>query len=230
MREELRDAVCDLRYLLERGYKRKAAVDYVSNRYRLPTADRNLLLRAVYPRVEAAEHRRKLVGAPDIRGEEVLIDGYNVLITVEALLQGRTLVLCDDGYLRDTSAVYGKYRIDEGTLSALDAILGFLKKYSLHPVFIFDSQVSRSGELCGLIRERLREHGLPGDARTATQADKTLRRSGREKVISTSDTAVIKNAGRILDIPSHIAGHEEKIIRLPSCKNVYEYLLNIKGS
>ena len=221
MREKLKDAICDLRYLLERGYKRKAAVDYVANRYRLPSEDRNLLQRAVYPRGEAAEHRRKLVEPRDIRGEEVLIDGYNVLITVEALLQGKTLVMCDDGYLRDTSAVYGRYRMDDATLNALDAVLRVMEKYSLRPVFVFDSQVSRSGELCGLIRNRLRERGLEGDARTSAKADRTLKRSGAEKVISTSDTAVIKKARRILDLPSHIAGDKGKIIRLPSCEDIY---------
>ena len=230
MREKLRDAICDLRYLLERGYKRKVAVDYVANRYRLPSQDRNLLLRAVYPRNEAAEHREKLVKPRDVEGEEVLIDGYNVLITVEALLQGKPLVMCDDGCIRDTSAVYGKYKIDDATFNALAEVLGLLKEYSLSPIFIFDSKVSRSGELCGLIREKLREHGLTGDARTSPQTDKTLKKDGAKKVISTSDTAVIKKATRILDIPSHIAGNKEKIIKLPTCEDVYEYLLNPKGS
>jgi hypothetical protein len=225
MRKELKDAVCDLRYLLERGYNRRAAVGYVANKYCLPSQERNLLLRAVYSKKEAGAHRERLVRAEDIRGEEVLIDGYNVLITVEALLKGKTLVMCDDGYLRDTSAVYGKYRIDEATFAALDEILRLLREHSLRPTFIFDSQVSRSGELCGLLRERLKNQRVEGDAHTSPRVDKTLKEDS-EKVISTSDTAVIKEASRILDIPSHIAGDKGKIIRLPSCKDIYLF----KGS
>lgn len=216
---ELKDAICDLRFLLERGYNRKSAVTYVSNKYRLGLRRRNLLLRAVYPRQEAEEHRRKLVRAEEIREEEVIIDGYNVLITVENALKKNTLILCDDGYVRDISATYGKHKISEHTSIALDKIMEFLRDSSSRRVtFIFDSQVSHSGELCRIVREKLRKHGLIGEALTSARADRALKK--KSKIISTSDTAIIKKAAMVIDIPSHIA-QESKIIKLPSCEDIY---------
>jgi hypothetical protein len=219
MREvaELKDAICDLRYLLERGYKRKAAVTYVSNKYRLNSEHRNFLLRAVYPRREAEEHRGKLAGAEEIQGREVVIDGYNVLITVENALRKNPLILCDDGFVRDTSATYGKHKISEHTFLALDKIMEFLREAS-RVTFIFDSQVSHSGELCRIVREKLQEHGLRGDAVTSSRADRALKKGG--KIISTSDTAIIKEASKVIDIPSYVA-QNSKIIKLPSCEDIY---------
>lgn len=215
---ELKDAICDLRYLLERGYKRKAAVTYVSNKYRLTSEHRNLLLRTVYPRREAEEHRRRLIDAGEIRGKEVVIDGYNVLITVENALMKNPIILCDDGFLRDTSATYGKHRISRHTPLAIDKILDFLKNGSpKRATFVFDSQVSRSGELCSIVREKLLEHGLRGSALTSPRADRVLKKS---KIISTSDTAIIKKAAKVIDIPSHLE-LECKIIKLPSCEDIY---------
>ena len=56
---KISDAVRDLRYLLNQGYPRDSAVNFVANHYRLPLNQRHLLARCVFSRLEVAEHRQK---------------------------------------------------------------------------------------------------------------------------------------------------------------------------
>ena len=199
----MKDAIDDLRFLLNRGYNRNSAVNFVANKYRLRIKDRNFLVRAVFSRSEAKEHKKKRVDIKKIKGREVVIDGYNVLIAVESALKGKEVILCDDGFVRDTSATFGKYKLSKFTLPAVEKIIKILKNNSASRVlFIFDSQVSFSGELCRLIREKLAEHALNGDAVTSRSADYIITKS--KGIVCTSDRAVIKKAAKILDIPYYI--------------------------
>ncbi len=217
---ELRDPVCDLRFLLNRGYRRKPAITFVSNKYKLPSKERNFLVRAVFSADECARRKKKLLAIEEVGGEEVDVDGYNVLITVECALQSKELILCDDGFVRDTAAVFGKHRITGTTPAALDKIIAALEPHQPEKVtFVFDSQVSRSGELCGILRNKIAEKALPWEALTSTKADHYLK---NKKIISTSDTAIIEQVARVIDLPRCIAESTCKIKKLPSCEDIYE--------
>lgn len=199
----MKDAIDDLRFLLNRGYNRNSAVNFVANKYRLGIKDRNFLVRAVFSESEAKEHGKKRIDVKKIKGKKVTIDGYNVLITVESILKGRGVILCDDGFVRDTSATFGKYRLSKVTLPAIEKIMRILKENLVGNVlFIFDSQVSFSGELCRLIREKLAEHGLSGGATTSKSVDYIITKS--RGIVCTSDRAIIKKAAKVLDIPYYI--------------------------
>jgi hypothetical protein len=217
---ELRDAICDLRFLLNRGYRRKPAITFVSNKYGLPYKERNLLVRAVFSGGESARHKKKLLAIEDARGKEVFIDGYNVLIMVESALTGKELILCDDGFVRDTAAVFGKHRITRETLAALDKIIEVLEPHQPAEVtFVFDAQVSRSGELCGIVREKITEKGLAWEALTSEKTDHYLKKD--KKIISTSDSAIIEKAARVIDLPHAITKGMCKIKKLPTCEDTY---------
>nr|WP_243687848.1 DUF434 domain-containing protein [Methanobacterium formicicum] len=57
----------------------------MGNHYLLGDLERNYLIRTVFPRAKIESRRNKLILLSDIKGKDVLLDGYNVLITVEAL-------------------------------------------------------------------------------------------------------------------------------------------------
>ncbi|MDO8635402.1 MAG: DUF5616 domain-containing protein [Dehalococcoidia bacterium] len=40
-----------------------------------------------------------------MKGKRLAIDGYNVLVTVESALQGKPVVMCDDGFVPGCVAV-----------------------------------------------------------------------------------------------------------------------------
>src|SRR5512139_3638714 len=83
----------DFRYLLNRAYPRKAALELVGNRYQLTSDQRHLLHRGVFSDVDATSRQKKKISPDQIRGCDLVIDGYNILITIEAGLSGRPLVL-----------------------------------------------------------------------------------------------------------------------------------------
>ncbi|WP_297501032.1 DUF434 domain-containing protein, partial [Thermococcus sp.] len=96
----LTEAYLDLKYLLNRGYRKKNALSFVANHYRLTAEERHLLARCVFPDSWMEEVRRKLLKPGELKGKTLAIDGFNVLITLESLLGGRA-ILCEDGLVRD---------------------------------------------------------------------------------------------------------------------------------
>jgi hypothetical protein len=203
LQSKLKDPIHDLRFLLDRGYNKDSAIRVVADKYRLTKKQRNFLLRAIFSKKEAREHKKKLTKS--VRGKDLVVDGYNVLITVESFLKKRELFLSDDGFVRDISATFGKYRITRATPKAIDLILKKLNTYNSKSVtFIFDSQVSFSGELCRMFREKMSELDIKGDARTSENADFTI--ANTKGIICTSDRAIIKKAKKVLDLAGKVTG------------------------
>jgi hypothetical protein len=201
--ERLKDPACDLRFLLDRGYNRKTAINVVSNKYRLDSKDRNILYRTIFSQKNAKERKKKLVRIGEIKGREIIIDGYNVLITVESMLRKKELFLCDDGFVRDVSATFGKHKITKTTSLALEKILKALKENRPEKVVVvFDSKVSFSGEMCRLVRKKLDEFGLKGEAFVSDKTDFEIKNF--RGIVCTSDTAVIEKAEKVLDLPSFL--------------------------
>jgi hypothetical protein len=201
-RGKLARIVNDLRYLLDQGYPRDSAVDFVSNHYRLPLRERHLIARCVFSKQEAVEHRQKIVRAEAVRGKSLGIDGYNVVITLESMLTGKQVVRCDDGFVRDLRAIFGKYKASSATERAIEEILKVVAKSRPSEVTVFfDKQVSRSGELAGKVRYGLMELGLEGDSQAVGGVDFRLR--GFD-VVASSDRAVIKRAKAVWDIPAEL--------------------------
>lgn len=197
---KISDAVWDLRYLLNQGYPRDSAVNFVANHYRLPLNQRHLLARCVFSRREVAKHRRKSVRASAVRGKRLGVDGYNVLITLESILTRKRVVRCDDGYVRDLRAIFGKYRVSPATSRALTELLRIIAQANpSHVELLFDKQVSRSGELAGMVRQRLEQAKLKGNALATGGVDLKLRSFD---VAASSDRAIIGHAKAIWDIPA----------------------------
>jgi hypothetical protein len=203
MFKTLKDPVHDLRFLLDREYNKDPAIKIVADKYRLTKKQRNFLLRAVFSKKEAREHRKKII--KNVKGRDLFVDGYNVLITVESFLKKKEIFLSDDGFARDVSATFGKYRITKTTPKAIGMILEEIKKMGPGKVtFIFDSQVSFSGELCKMFKEKMKELGIKGTAKTAKKTDYVIANS--KGVVATSDRAIIKKAKKVLDLAGKVTG------------------------
>ena len=200
--KKLACAIRDLRYLLDQGYPRESAVNFVANHYRLPLGERHLLARCVFSKAAAAKLREKAVKADAVCDKRSGIDGYNVLITLESILTGEQVVRCDDGYIRDLRAIFGKYKPSRATDRALTELLNALTRARpREAVVLFDKQVSRSGELAGAVRRGLKKYSLQGDARAVGGVDFKLRAFD---VAASSDRAVIERAKAVWDIPAEL--------------------------
>jgi len=201
--EVLREAAVDLRYLLDRGYRKESALKLVGDKYQLDKSERLVLYRSTYSKNEIKHVKGKMLGSSMITGKDLWIDGFNVLNTVEAALKGELLILCDDGVVRDFSQVYGRYRFSQLTLSSLQLIMGELK--NLRPSYVrvfYDSQVSKSGEIAKMTREVISNLELRGDAETTKTVDSVL--SKTDAVVCTSDSVILSACRYVFDLAGYI--------------------------
>lgn len=193
-----------MRYLVDRLYPKDSAVRFVSDHHRLPEAERFVLMRVVVPSGQARLRRAKLLPWQDLRGQEVLMDGYNVLITMESLLSGRPVYICDDGFLRDVQGIFRSYKQSVFTDPALTSIFDLLTEAGVARVeVLIDQQMSMSGGLAEKLRRMMAGRGLPGDARTARSADHELKIT--QATVATSDGNVIDAATSVVDLPARAA-------------------------
>ncbi|MCL7401644.1 MAG: DUF434 domain-containing protein [Thaumarchaeota archaeon] len=201
--EVLKEAAVDLRYLLDRGYRKESALRLIGDKYQLDKSERLVLYRSTYSKNEIQNVKEKMLESSMVSGKDLWIDGFNVLNTVEAALKGELLILCDDGIVRDFSQVYGRYRFSQLTLSSLQLIMGELK--NLYPSCVrvfYDSQISKSGEIAKITREVISNLGLRGDAETTKTVDSIL--SKTDAVVCTSDSVILSACRYIFDLAGYI--------------------------
>ncbi len=193
----LERAVADIRYLLDMGYPQTGAVSFVCNHYRLDEEARHLLYRVVIPRAISEKRRAKFLRCDEIKGSGLIIDGYNILIGAESILEKRAH-LCEDLVIRDVKGAFRNYKTSEVTDKAIEVILRFLKEMApSHVCFLLDSQISKSGRLAMRIRERIKEAGINGDARTSKHVDYDLKNS--KYIVATSDGVIIDEASKVVN-------------------------------
>ena len=202
-REELREAAEDLRLLLDRGYPKDASLQLVGNRYNLDLDGRHLLRRGVFPPARAGERNAKQVSVAELKGNGLAIDGHNCIITLESALKGKTVLLADDGFIRDISGVSGGYKETKETKEALEMIIGLLAETApAETNFLLDAPISGSGELAARIRGMMHERDIQGDA-SAVKVPETIMAT-YEGIIASSDTAVIDQAERVFDLAGYL--------------------------
>lgn len=152
----------------------------------------------------AASRKVKRIAAGELSGRTVSIDGYNVLITVESLISGAPVYLCDDGFLRDTRGIFRRYSSSDYTTLALREILSILKESKVGMAeVLLDQQISRSGDLAAKIRDMMADHTVSGCATTAKDVDRRLKLV--DHPVATGDGAIIDEASEVVDIPFEVA-------------------------
>jgi hypothetical protein len=193
----LLNAASDIRFLLDRGYPQKSAVGFVCAHYRLDVKARYLLSRTVLSRELSENRKAKFLPCNKIEGNSIIIDGYNIIIGMESILEKKAY-LCDDGVIRDIKGAFRSYKVSSNTEEAVGLILEFLKEMKPdNVVFLLDAQISKSGMLARMLREKIGESGLKGDARTSKHVDYDLKRC--EEIVASSDGVIIDEAERVVN-------------------------------
>ena len=195
----LREAYIDLKYLLNRGYRKSYALDFVANHYRLSKEERYLLARCVFSDEWVEEVRRKLLKPEELAGKSLAVDGFNVLITLESLREGRA-ILCEDFLVRDLK-YQGKYRLNENTGELLKNVARILGELRVREVlFFYGRNVPKSGVVKGLTEKAMEEFGVRVEVRLVKSPDFELK--GFD-VVSTADTGIIAKVPRVFDLAHH---------------------------
>lgn len=211
----LQDASADFRYLLNRGYPRKSALELVGNRYGLTSDERHLLHRGVFSDFDATSRKKKRIPPKKILNHDLAIDGHNVLITIEAGLTGRPLILGDDGFVRDISGLSGSFKKSEVTQKALSLIIQAIKRIKPnHTLILFDAPISMSGRLAQEVKNAFNKERISGEAIAVKVPEKIL--IGFSGVVATSDTAIVDQSKKVFDLAGYIlkqTGMTDSVIR-----------------
>ena len=191
---KLRQAVDELSWLLSRQYSRKAAQTLVGDRHKLRDRQRKAVQRcAASDQASEARLARRL--APEaIRGHDLWVDGYNVLLTVEAAMDGAVILAARDQAYRDIAAMSRHYRRVDVTVPALRAIGATLVELGCGRVsWLLDRPISNSGRLRGLMLDEARAHRWSWDVQLVDNPDALLRDS--DAVVATADSGILDRCG-----------------------------------
>ncbi|NJF24595.1 DUF434 domain-containing protein [Thermococcus sp. Bubb.Bath] len=189
----------DLKYLMNRGYRKKVALDFVANHYRLPAPHRYLLARCVFSDAWIAEVREKLLKPEELTGKSLAIDGFNVLITLESLMDGEA-ILCEDGLVRDLK-YQGRYRLNERTPMVIEKVVKSLSELGVgKAVFFYGKNVPKSGEIKKLTESAIKKFGATGEVRLVKSPDFELKSFEN---VATADTAIIGAVERVFDLAAY---------------------------
>jgi len=186
----LRGAVADLSWLLSRGYPAAASLKLVGDHFGLKERQRLAVARAACSDRQRESRERIRLPLESVRGEDLLIDGFNIIVTTEAALSGGVLIRCRDGCFRDMSSVHGSYRSVAETDEAIRLIGEIL--FGAEPasaLWLLDQPVSNSGRLAQRIREMAAEHNWPWSVEVVMNPDKVLRPS--DQIVVTADSNIL---------------------------------------
>jgi len=171
----LRTAVDELSWLLTRDYAMKAALKLVGDRYRLTDRQRLAVSRAACSDQSKKRRAETVVRIEQATSDELIVDGFNVIITIEAALSGAVLMLCRDGCIRDLSSVHGSYRSVNETEAAIRLIGEALEALRPRSVeWVLDRPISNSGRLAKRIRALADESRWPWTVETVFNPDRDI--------------------------------------------------------
>ncbi len=203
--EAFREGTADLSWLLSRGYGANAALQLVGNRYRLNARQQTALGRMAAADAEVAERKEREISVTAVRGQEVAIDGFNLLILLENLLSGAYVFHCRDGTYRDISSVHGSYKHVAATRGAIIRVGEELQQLGAAAVhWYLDRPVSNSGRLLTLLYEIATERGFSWQVTLVDDPDKVLAVS--PAVVVSSDGWILERAERWFNLGAHLVG------------------------
>jgi hypothetical protein len=211
--EDLRSAVGDFSWLLSRGYASVSGLKVVGDRYDLTARQRLAVMRCACSDHQMADRRSREIGLGDVADQAQLIDGYNLLTTIEAALAGGVVIVGRDGCWRDMASMHGTWRRVEETVPAIERVGEFLQRHvgvAGEVTWLLDSPVSNSGRLKAAIEEIIGLRGWRWRVELVQDPDKVLA-TAHDAIAVTADSAVLDRCGRWINLAREIVREIEDI-------------------
>ena len=203
---KLRLAVTDLSWLLSRGYNMTSSLKLVGDRHGLRERQRLAVCRSSCSDQNKQRRKDHCVSVQQLRNETVVVDGFNLMITVEAALSRGPLFIGVDQCMRDLSSVHGSYRSVDETDRAILIIGEALQVLGATSVrWLLDRPVSNSGRLASRIAGIAAQQNWPWQVEVVLNPDATIISS--PEVAITSDSSVLDRVERWTDLPSYLVDH-----------------------
>ncbi len=191
----LRTALADYCLLLTKGYATKSSLKLVGDRFSLTERQRLAVMRSGCSDQQLTGRSDRCIDVEDLAGRSIALDGYNVLITVEAALGGGVLLEGRDGCYRDLASIHGTYRKVSETIPAARLIGEFLGAKGVDGVYwLLDRPVSNSGRLKTLFHDVAEEHGWDWQVELVMSPDAVLIKS--DQIVASSDSVILDGCHR----------------------------------
>ena len=196
---ELQRAVRDLSWLRTRGYAEASAIKLVGDRYQLRGRQRIAMGRCACSDSAQALRDSKRCDPETVTARPLVIDGLNVITTIEVALAGGVLLVCRDGCMRDMASFHGNYRLVQETERAVAILMEAVESMSPREVTVYiDRPVSNSGRLAQIVRKTAAAKELRLEAMTADRVDEILKKS--TAVVASADSAILDGCGAWLNL------------------------------
>ncbi|HOW70827.1 MAG TPA: DUF434 domain-containing protein [Phycisphaerae bacterium] len=204
-------AVEDLSWLLTGGYAEKSALKLVGDHFQLNERQRMAVMRCACSDASLAHRRRTEAAEVEVRDQPLLIDGYNVLTSIEAALAGGVVLEGRDGCYRDMASMHGTFRQVKETMPASELIGRVLADLGVAgAVWYLDRPVSNSGRLRTTLLAAAGGHGWSWQVELVADPDAVLAAS--EALIATADSVVLDRCTRWFNLVRQAIA-----MGLPSC-------------
>jgi hypothetical protein len=195
----LRGAVADLSWLLGKGYAPVSALKLVGDRWSLTERQRQAVRRAACSDEARARRTARQVAAGSLADEILVIDGFNVLTTIEAALGGAVVLICRDTTCRDIAGLHGSYRKVAETMPAFEKLATVLERLCIRRCrWLFDRPVSNSGRIRGVVLEMAAARGANWSVELVDDPDPLLRSS--DEIVATADSAILDGGPRWVNL------------------------------
>ncbi|MGJ0492402.1 DUF434 domain-containing protein [Methylobacter sp.] len=202
----LRKAVYDLCWLFNRGYARHSAIKLVGDHYQLLKRQRLAISRAACSDESRALRVAKCLPIEAVKDRQLVIDGLNLIITIETIMAGGVVLRCRDGCIRDIASIHGTYRQVHETGNAIALIgqaLEFFRPENI--LWIFDKPVSNSGRLAVMVRDMAQARGWNWQTALMNNPDQFIIRS--DQLAITSDSVVLDEVRQWVNPGAHIVAN-----------------------
>lgn len=134
-----------------------------------------------------------------MNARHLLIDGLNVITTIEVALARGVLLLGRDACLRDMASFHGSYRLVQETERAVEILVDVVDSLRPSEVTVYiDRPVSNSGRFAEIVRTTAARKGSPIEATTADRVDELLKVS--TAVVASADSAILDECGDWLNL------------------------------
>ena len=199
----LRRATEDLCWLRSRGYPDKASLALVGDRYQLRLRQRSALQRCAVSDEARQRRRAREVEPQAVRGQPLWLDGYNVLLTVEAALGGGVVLHARDGAFRDMAAMRSHFRKVNQTRPALGLLGAYMDRIGCRQACWFlDRPISNSGRLKATMLQTAGEKGWDWAVELVPNPDKVLAPS--TEIVATADGGILDQGPAWLNLARRV--------------------------
>ena len=204
---KLRRAVAELCWLLSRGYKMPSSLKLVGDRHGLRERQRLAVSRCACSDEDRQRRRDHSIAVDQLKDQQLVVDGFNLIITIEAALSGGPLLVGIDDCIRDLSSVHGSYRSVDETDRAITMIgeaLNGLGPASVH--WLLDQPVSNSGRLAAKITDLAAHAHWPWSVEVVFNPDAAIIASSA--VAITSDALILDRVERWANLKTYLLERE----------------------